>query len=110
MSEQWFHETDEGRWTDNALKLLPKGNVEFKGVAKRGYSVFVGSKIVGAMRYHQGHGWICRINGFEWKVTPEQGTARFNLEYSPVRMIAGADTARRMIRKVIENRPENANG
>jgi hypothetical protein len=103
--DQWWHEVELGRWTANVIRLVPEGKVEFKGIPRRGYGLWVDGKQIGAMRAKAG-GWMCRIDGFEWRVTPDMGTHRFGFKFTPVNLIMGVDAAEKALKAVLASKPQ----
>jgi hypothetical protein len=103
--DQWWHEVELGRWTANAIRLVPEGKVEFKGIPRRGYGLWVDGKQIGAMRGKAG-GWMCRIDGFGWCVTPDMGTHRFGFKFTPVNLIMGVDAAKKALKAVLGSKPQ----
>jgi len=101
---QWWHESEIGRWNANAIRLVPEGKVTFDGIPRRGYTVIVGGKHVGAMRAKAG-GWMCRVDGFEWRVTPDMGAHRFGHKFTPVNLIKGVDAAKKALKEVLASKP-----
>ena len=106
MSEQWWYETENGRWTANAIRLIPEGEPVFEGLPRRGYMVSVGGRKVGTMRRQIGanQGWMLRIDGYEWRVTPSMGAHRFGLQWTPCHLVKGANEARKELRDVLASR------
>jgi len=103
----WFTEIELGRWTANAIRLVPEGKGEFKGIPRRGYGYWVGGKEVGVMRYKGGGdaGWLCRVDGFEWRVHPGMGAHRFGHKFTPVILVRTADEARKALKEVLASKP-----
>jgi len=100
----WYHEVPEGRWTFNALRLLPTGSTSFEGIQGRGYTVCLAGKPIGSLRRHTNAGWMTRIHGFEWRVLPEMGSARFHIKFTRTRLFPTIKEARSSVIHVLASR------
>lgn len=77
----------EGHWLPTAtVANTSTGAISWQGIPRRAYSVMVGAKCVGKVRYYPTHKhWRATLEGWVWSVTPEMGAARFRLTETPVK-------------------------
>jgi len=69
----------DGIWSPNAARLVPRGTVEWSRVGSIAVSGSIGGKPVAVLRgpVIKG-GYLARVDGWQWKVTPDMGVARMN--------------------------------
>lgn len=98
--------TTLGAWSENADRLVPRGSVEwFRGPL--GFSGAVGGKPVATVR-KTGKRWLARIEGWQWKVTPEMGVARLNqvpgdkILTTPVKAFETAKLAQAEVQQIVK--------
>lgn len=113
-----------GHWTEGALRNLPGGQGTWSGIKGRGYSYFIVGEVRGQKdwkiqvasirRQLNNIGWIGRIEGFEWTITSDMGTARFQqiptttpLTHTPSKLFKTSAAAKAEIESILASRPDH---
>jgi len=91
-----------GKWSSNAERLVPRGTLTWHDVAGglHGSVATVDRQQVAVVRKVQG-GYMLRIEGWQWTVTPDMGAARLNaipgdkITHTPAKFFATRQDAKR---------------
>jgi hypothetical protein len=105
----------DGKWSENADRLVPRGPVTWTDLPRLGGTGFVGPVHVATLRRVTG-GFIARIAGWQWAVTPDSGTARFNaipgdkITHTPSKLFPTRGAAKRACELVLAAPPTGKGG
>lgn len=114
---------DLGRWTENALRVKPRGIGKWSGVKRRAYAYHIIAAFQARPEFpwkmaelrRVPTGWVGRIEGFEWTITPDMGAARFQsipstqpLTHTPAKLFRTLPLAKTEIEKILAERPKES--
>lgn len=88
-----------GRWLDSGRRNALRGSLTWGGIAGRGYSAMIDGQLVATVRKRglSKGGWMARIPGWTWTVTPKMPSARFHLKEVEVRAFPSAAAGQRAV-------------
>ena len=89
----------EGYWLDSGIRNVPVGKVVWAGRPRHVHCASVNGSPVAAIRRQLAGGWIARIEGWLWHVTPEMSAARFHLKEVPTKYFADSKAAKKAVER-----------
>ncbi len=102
-----------GKWCENARPARGPINWTTAGNTKNAVAVAeteVGEAVIARLRHVTG-GYVAKIEGWQWKVTPDMPTARLNeipgdkIEFTPAKFFPSRGTAQREVELILRTLP-----
>jgi hypothetical protein len=84
----------QGFWLDSGVRNVPVGELHWSGLPRKAYAASVNGSAVASVRRQLQGGWVARIDGWKWTVTPEMGAARLDVKDTPVKLFKTSSEAR----------------